>query len=100
MGSRGPVPSTHARRRNKRVVNGRLRPSRPTMPVGLRPEAQREWRRIVPILEQLGILTSLDRAVLVRYVTAWADWVELDGLIAQTSRLIRGREGTLVRNPL
>ncbi len=70
------------------------------MPATLSAEAKREWRRIVPVIDAMGILTTVDRAVLVRYCTAWADWVELDAQIAKSSRLIQGRDGNLVRNPL
>ncbi len=37
--------------------------------------------------------------LLVRYCTAWADWVELDGLLQQGGKIVRGPKGTLVRSP-
>lgn len=70
------------------------------MPRDLKGEARREWRRIVPELEETGILTLIDRALLIRYCRAWADWVELDELLAKSSKLMRGQKGNLVRNPL
>ncbi len=70
------------------------------MPSGLPAEAQREWRRIVPTLDDLGLLAALDRGVLIRHCVAWAEWLQLGDLVAQSGRLIKGREGTLVRNPL
>lgn len=100
MGTRGPLPKPNARRRNKRETNGKLRTARPPMPPGLPVEAQREWRRIVPVLEQMGTLTVIDRAVLIRYCVTWADWVDINDLLGKTARLIKGRDGNLVRNPL
>jgi len=70
------------------------------MPRDLSEEAKAEWRRVVPELEDIGILASVDRGVLVRYCTAWADWVELQRLLAQSGKVLKGARGHLVRNPL
>lgn len=101
MAERGPLPSPHARRRNKRTVSDRhVEVSRPSMPRTLTGEAAAEWKRIVPELEKMGLLTSLDRAVLIRYCRVWADWVDVDANLQKTGPLIKGRRDGLVRNPL
>jgi len=101
MGARGPLPKANPIRRNKREISGVAVVSKPTMPANLSAEAKAEWRRVVPELERMGTITKLDRAVLIRYCTAWADWIELDAQLARTGRLMKGREeGTFVRNPL
>ena len=101
MGERGPLPVPHARRRNPRRLTGKVvTVARPAMPRSLSPEAKAEWRRVVPELEEIGVLATVDRAVLIRYCTAWADWVELQELLAKSGKLIRGQKGNLVRNPL
>lgn len=100
MGSRGPLPKPNAIRRNKRVITGTATVARPSMPAHLPPEAKREWHRVVPELERMGRLTALDRAVLVRYCVAWADWLDLNESLVKTGRLIRGKDGGLVKNPL
>jgi P27 family predicted phage terminase small subunit len=46
-------------------------PGEPEMPE-LSREAQREWKRIVPILMALGILTIADGPALALYCSAWA----------------------------
>jgi len=99
-GERGPLASPHARRRNKRTVAGVLKAGTPSMPATLTPEAKREWRRVAPALADMGILASIDRGVLIRYCTAWAEWVELDEQIRTAGRLVRGQGGTWVRTPL
>lgn len=99
MGERGPLPKPHARRRNYRPVTGTVPVARPTMPKDLAPEAKAEWKRIVPELEQAGVLASIDRSILVRYCSAWAEWVETDRLIRNSAVIIKGQKG-LVRNPL
>jgi P27 family predicted phage terminase small subunit len=101
MGERGPLPKPYARRRNKRHTSGTfVTIARPVMPKDLLAEAKAEWRRVVPELEEIGLLAKVDRAVLIRYCTAWADWVELQHLLVQDGKVLKGARGHLVRNPL
>lgn len=89
MGSRGPqsLPSNVHRFRgnpgHKSVadltdgVNPEIKI--PGCPAHLLPEAKKEWRRITPELEQLGLISRIDRASLALYCQAWARmvWCEL-----------------------
>jgi P27 family predicted phage terminase small subunit len=101
MGERGPLPTPWARRRNTRRTSGKsVIVGKPAMPRDLPDEAKAEWRRIVPVLEDAGLLTTIDRAVLVRYCCAWADWLELQGLIQKSGKVLKGPRGHFVRNPL
>ena len=99
MGERGPLPNPNAVRRNSRRSTGRVSVSHPPKPRSLTGEAAAEWSRVVPELERSGILSTVDRALLVRYCTAWADWVELDRLLQQGGKIVRGQKGNLVRSP-
>lgn len=56
-------------------------PSTPSCPKWLHPEAKREWRRIVPHLERLGLLTQVDRAALAAYCQLYARWWEAERAI-------------------
>jgi len=101
MGERGPLPKPYARRRNRRHSSGKvIAVARPSMPRSLAGEARAEWRRIVPELEKIGLLATIDRAALIRYCSAWADWCELSDLLTRSGKLIRGQKGNLIRNPL
>ena len=40
-------------------------------------EAQREWRRVVPLLEQIGVFGNLDKSNLAAYCYNYGEWVEL-----------------------
>ena len=102
MGERGPVPIPHARRRNKRLSTGkRIEVAAPSMPDDLDGEAAAEWERVVPEIEAMGLLATLDRGALIRYCRGWADWCELDQRLRATGMLVRGRrDDGLVRNPL
>jgi P27 family predicted phage terminase small subunit len=101
MGERGPLPLPYARRRNRRPNGGKVAlVASPEMPDELPAEAQAEWQRVVPELEQMGTITTVDRAVLVRYCTAWSDWVEVERMLEKSGKLIKGQKGNFVRNPL
>lgn len=80
MGKRGPPPKpsklkklqgTH---RKDRAARNELeaKPGVPAMPSWLNAEARAEWRRIVPQLEALGILSDVDGGMLADYCTAHA----------------------------
>jgi P27 family predicted phage terminase small subunit len=101
MGERGPLPVPYARRRNKRGNRGkRIDVCRPEMPDSLSAEARAEWERVVPEIEAMGLLATVDRAALIRYCRAWQDWWEIDEKLRASGVLIRGRRDGLVRNPL
>ena len=101
MGERGPLPKPYARRRNRRQTSGKsVMVGRPPMPRSLPAEAKAEWRRIIGELEAAGLVASIDRAALVRYCTAWSDWVEIQGLLERSGKLLKGARGHFVRNPL
>ncbi len=101
MGERGPLPVPYARRRNKRSNRGKhIAVARPEMPDGFAAEAVAEWQRVVPEIEAMGLLATVDRAALIRYCRAWQDWCEIDEKLRASGPLIRGRRDGLVRNPL
>ena len=74
MGLRGPrpTPSSVLRLRGtyrpgRRKHEARVKPSRPRCPAYLKGPAKRAWEQIVPLLQDMGVLTRLDRSALARY---------------------------------
>ena len=55
--------------------------NRPMMPRWLTGPAAKEWKRIVPELEKMGILAPVDSTMLAMYCTAFAEWRQADKLI-------------------
>ena len=75
-------------------------PSTPTMPSYLTAYAKTEWRRIVPILDSVGLLTQVDRQTLAAYCEAVATFKAATETIAQTGILVQGRrKGEAIKNP-
>jgi P27 family predicted phage terminase small subunit len=48
----------------------------PTCPSWLSYQARAEWKRVVPELERMGLLTTVDRAALTGYCEAYARYVK------------------------
>lgn len=51
---------------------------RPTMPKGLSIVAQREWKDIIPLLEQMGVLFTCDGKALAAYCSCYAQWMQAE----------------------
>jgi P27 family predicted phage terminase small subunit len=105
MRGRRPTP-THLKvlRGNpgkRRLNQNEPRPNveRPSCPPDLSKVARKEWRRIVPILEELQIVARLDRAALSAYCESWARWREAERKIAETSLVIKTKNGNVIENP-
>ena len=55
----------------------------PQRPTWLASEAKREWKRIVPELRAVGLLTLVDRAALAAYCQSWARWRAAEEAISE-----------------
>lgn len=86
-GSRGPLPKPAALKllegnAGKRSldltagVNPRI--EIPSVPKHLGAEARKEWKRITPLLEELGLISGLDRTALALYCQAVGRLAELE----------------------
>lgn len=88
MGARGPVPEPD----NVRFLKGnpqkrppktrlKLPPKAPAPPSWMAAEAKAEWNRIVPALDRMGVLATVDRALLATYCSAWARFVQAEAVL-------------------
>jgi P27 family predicted phage terminase small subunit len=74
-------------------------PDEPEPPVGipkcpphLDAEAKREWRRMARELDDLGMLTTIDRAVFASYCQAWSTWRQALKTVQKVGMVIRAKE--------
>lgn len=58
-------------------------------PDWLRAEAKAEWARVAPLLETQGLLTEADRAQLVAYCTAWAEFRDAEEKLQQFGSVVK-----------
>lgn len=66
-----------------------LEPKAPEPPKHLENLAYQEWQRIVPILENTGMLTDMDMAMLAAYCTVYARWVECETFLEKYGTIER-----------
>lgn len=55
----------------------------PKCPAHLQAEAKREWKRVADYLEELGLISQIDRAALAAYCAAWAEVVHCEKKISE-----------------
>ncbi|WP_367840236.1 phage terminase small subunit P27 family [Paraburkholderia sp. DGU8] len=97
MGQRGPQPAPAALKLirgnpGKRPINlsDGVNPevAIPDAPRHLNREARKEWKRVSAELEQLGLISRLDRAALALYCQAWGRLVELETAFQKRQELL------------
>jgi P27 family predicted phage terminase small subunit len=71
----------------------------PTCPAHLSAAARREWRRMGRQLLDLGVLTTVDRAVLAAYCVAYARWAEAEAQVSKLGLVVKTSAGNLIQNP-
>jgi P27 family predicted phage terminase small subunit len=76
------------------------KPGRPTCPAHLSKEAKKEWKRIVPELEKLGLLTKIDRTELAMYCQAYGRWVEAEKIVYEKGTLYKTKSGNVITSPM
>lgn len=90
MGRRGPAPLTREAlrlRRSWRADQLRDQPEaplgRPACPKWLDKDAKGAWRRLIPQLEQMRVLSAADRNAIARYCQLWARWKRAELFLQQ-----------------
>lgn len=82
MGARGPKPLPSAVkqargtfRADRAAANEAAPIGKPTCPSWLKDaDAKKEWRRLVKLLGEMGLIGAADSNLLTRYCTAWVRW--------------------------
>ena len=106
MGRRGPRPTPTAklrlvgspvekRRRNVPTPKAEA----PSAPSWLSAEAKAEWKRIVPQLESVGVLATIDRAIVTIYCESWAEFVQMRTAVAESGRTFQTANGYQQQHP-
>lgn len=105
MGRRGPAKQSLTVLKGKdswRAKNRKPQPNAtgsPRMPSWLSLEAKRVWRRIVPKLEEMGILGAIDGEAITRYCLIFAKWREAEEWIQEKGTLFEVRDFVTPETP-
>ena len=65
----------------------------------LLPEARKEWRRLAPILMNLGLLTAADAVPFAGYCQAYARWREAEEFLSQHGTIFKTPSGYVQQVP-
>lgn len=68
-------------------------------PTWLEAEAKKEWRRLAPSLEAMGVLTSVDITAFSGYCQAYARWKEAEEFISQHGSIFQTPSGYVQQVP-
>jgi P27 family predicted phage terminase small subunit len=84
-----PIPENHPK----------PAPKRPSRPSWLLTEAKREWNRVVPQLEKLGLLSQIDRAALAMYCQTWARYKQAEDALNKYGFTMKTDNGNVIQRP-
>lgn len=107
MGKRGPAPTPTnlvilKGNPGKRPINKaepKPAPIAPSCPRFLDKTARQEWRRMVKLLEPLGLLTQVDRAALAAYCQCYSEWVRANEILAEKGMTFTTPNGYVQQRP-
>lgn len=68
-------------------------------PSWLETEAKKEWKRLAPALEAMGILTTVDISAFAGYCQAFARWKEAEEFISQHGSIFQTPSGYVQQVP-
>jgi P27 family predicted phage terminase small subunit len=106
MGRRGPKPRPTALKIVAGVRADRINgsepvavPGRPECPEHLDATARTEWERIVPMLEESGVLSRVDGSAVALYCAAYSRWVTAKEKIEENGLVEVAGHGSLKVSP-
>lgn len=70
----------------------------PDMPKGMSADAKKEWKRIAPVLYDMGVLSTIDTAALEAYCECYARWRKAERELAKSSMVYMAK-GYPILNP-
>lgn len=71
----------------------------PTPPSWLNTPAKKEWKRLIPILHQVGVLSKADTGAMAAYCQAFGEFVEATKLVKAKGYTTVTDKGNVVRRP-
>jgi len=111
MGKRGPAAKPDALKRlqgnpGKRPLNNAepkfpkfTTDELPAPPSWLSTPAKKEWKRLVPVLHQSGVLTQVDTGALAAYCQAFGEFVEATKIVKARGFTFISDKGNVIQRP-
>ncbi len=61
--------------------------------------ALEEWKRVTPLLADVGLIAKLDRAIIAAYCMAWARWIDCERQLVTTGLIVKAPNGYPMYSP-
>ena len=108
MGYRGPIPKPSAIARAEgnpgklRLNDSEPQPraTTPRCPDHLDPQAKKEWKRLVPVLRRMRVLTEADGMALANLCQIWSTMVQTQKKLTEMGILYKTPSGYVQQSPL
>ena len=108
MGNRGPIPKPTVveimeGRPGHRPINSREpkpRATAPRCPDHLDDRAKKEWKRLVPVLRRMRVLTEADGMTLANLCQTWSTLVKAQEKLTEMGILYKAPSGYVMQSPL
>lgn len=108
MGYRGPIPKPNVIVRaegnpGKRPLNRnepQPRATTPRCPEHLDEEAKKEWKRLVPVLRRMRVLTEADKMSLANLCQTWSTLLKAQEKLTEMGILYKSPSGYVMQSPL
>lgn len=108
MGYRGPIPKPTVIKRaegnpGKRPLNRyepQPRAAVPRCPEHLDERAKKEWKRLVPVLRRMKVLTEADWMALANLCQTWSTLVKAQEKLTEVGILYKSPSGFIMQSPL
>ena len=71
----------------------------PNCPSWLMPDAKKEWKRLSPELDAMGLLSRIDMAAFAGYCQAYARWKEAEEFISKHGSILKTASGYIQQIP-
>jgi P27 family predicted phage terminase small subunit len=71
----------------------------PDPPEMMKGAALDEWKRVTPLLADVGLIAKLDRAIIAAYCMAWARWIDCERMLETTGLIVKAPNGYPMYSP-
>lgn len=71
----------------------------PDPPEMMKGAALDEWKRVTPLLADVGLIAKLDRAIISAYCMAWARWIDCERMLETTGLIVKAPNGYPMYSP-
>ncbi len=71
----------------------------PDPPEMIKGAALDEWKRVTPLLADVGLIAKLDRAIIAAYCMAWARWIDCERMLETTGLIVKAPNGYPMYSP-